>query len=447
MKNMLKLATPVVLTYLGLMLMGFVDLLFVGRVSPTAIGAVGVGTSIFIWFMIFGIGLLTGMDYPISHAFGAGKTEEGHRVLNQGLIVSVIMSVPLTVMLLFLNHHLAVFGFNPQILSETQGYLEVIAWSLLPTFVFSALRQYLQAIGIARPALVILVVANVLNALANYALIFGKWGMPALGTVGSAWATFVSRGFMMIVMAIYVWRWDAKHHQYFKKVVFQYERDLMKTLLRLGTPSALQMLFEVGVFATSTTLAAKLTASELAAHQIVLNTASMTFMVPMGISSATAVLVGQHMGKNDFRGARITGWRGFALGVGFMAFSAVMLLLFPDAILSIYTTDSQVLEVGKSLLLVVALFQLSDGAQVVGTGALRGIADTHSPMYVNLVGHWALGLPVGVYLCFSLHWGVKGLWVGLSSGLTLVALTLVFIWWKKSHLLKSRTVVEIADFA
>jgi MATE family multidrug resistance protein len=190
------------------------------------------------------------------------------------------------------------------------------------------------------------------------------------------------------------------------------------------------MSFEVGVFAAATALASRLSAQELAAHQVVLNTASMTFMVPLGISSATAVLVGQALGRNRMRQAARMGWKGLAYGIGFMAISSVSLLVFRHQILGVYTRDARVMEVGGQILLIAALFQLSDGAQTVATGALRGLGDTRTPMIVNLVGHWGIGLPVGIFLAFYRGWGLQGIWTGLSLGLTAVAVSLMWVWWR-----------------
>jgi MATE family multidrug resistance protein len=430
---MLELALPVVLTNLGLMLMGVVDVIFVGHVSATAIGAVGLGTSIFYWLFIFGIGLLMGLDYLVSFAEGAQRPEDGHHALVQALIATTALSVPLTALLLILSHHLDWFGINPAVQLETTHYLDVIAWSLWPALIFSAARQYLTARGVARPAMIILVLANLLNAVVNYVLIFGHWGFAPMGVTGSAVATLASRLAMMISMGIYLLLWDRRRDRLFEKFPLAYDREKMRAFLKLGLPSAFQMTFEVGVFGLSTALAARLTADALAAHQIVLNIASLTFMVPLGLSSATAVLVGQALGRGDPKEATHMGWYGLGLGVGFMGFSGLMLYVFAQPILSIFTNDPGVRIFATQIILIAALFQLSDGAQAVTTGALRGVGDTRSAMIANLCGHWLVGLPVGLLLCFKLGWGLQGLWVGLSLGLTVVAAVLLAIWRLRSR--------------
>ncbi len=425
---MLELALPVVISYLGLMTMGLVDLICVGRISATALGAVGVGTSIFAWAMVLGMGLLTGLDYLVSHSFGAGKRHEGHIFWAQGFWLSWALGIPMTLVLLFVAHHLEWLGLNPDVIAPSREYLFILAFSLIPVYLFTASRQYLQAQGIARPAAIILILANLLNAWANWAWVLGHAGFPAMGAKGSAYATLAARLFMVLAMFGAQWLFDRNRENHFGHHRVPLRHDSMKQLLKLGIPSALQMTFEVGVFALSTTLAARLTASALAAHQIVLNIASMTFMVPLGLSSATAVLVGREMGRGAPEAAARVGWKGLGIGVGFMALSCICLLTFSTPLIEFYTTDAEVRATALNILLIAALFQLSDGAQVIASGALRGLADTKSSMITNLLGHWGIGLPVGVTLCFVYGRGLPGIWTGLALGLTTVAASLVWQW-------------------
>jgi MATE family multidrug resistance protein len=241
---------------------------------------------------------------------------------------------------------------------------------------------------------------------------------------------------MLIGLLGYFLVWDRKHERKWNWNRLRYQASAMAEIFRIGFPAALQMTFEVGVFAVSTTLAASLNATDLAAHQIVLNTASLTFTIPLGVGAATAVLVGQALGKKEWQTATRVGWRGFGLGVSFMAFSCLVLLGFSESILRFFTQDEGILLVGRSILFVAALFQLSDGIQTVGTGALRGLGDTQSAMYCNLCGHWLVGLPLGALLCFRWGWGLRGIWIGLSLGLTVVAAGILIQWWRKSRKLQ-----------
>jgi MATE family multidrug resistance protein len=433
---MLELALPVIISYLGIMTMGLVDLICVGRVSPVALGAVGVGTSIFSWFMIFGMGLLAGLDYLVSHAYGADKKHEAHLSWAQGFWVSWILGIPTTLALIYVSQHLDWLGINPEVIAPSRDYLFILSLSLIPVYLFGASRQFLQAQGVARPAAVILIVANLVNALANWILVLGHAGFPAMGAIGSAYATTMARIFMMLSIFGVHFLHDRRRDNHFQHFGIPINKDSMRKLIKLGLPSALQMTFEVGGFAFSTTLAARLASQALAAHQIVLNVASMTFMVPLGISSATAVLVGREMGRGDKIAAARVGWKGLGIGVGFMAVSSLCLLLFSTYIIEFYTTNPEVHAMAANILLIAALFQLSDGAQVVASGALRGLADTKTAMIANLFGHWGIGLPVGMALCFAYGRGLAGLWIGLALGLTAVAVSLV---WRWSHLSRKST--------
>ena len=433
MRQFIQLAVPVILSYVGIMAMGMVDLLFVGRVSAAAIGGVGVGTSWFSGLMIFGIGLLAGLDYLVSHAWGAGERERGYRYFQQGLIVAAGISLPITLMLWVLSYQLSRIGVNPEVIAHAGPYLRVVALSMLPSLVFTACRQYLQAQGSARPLIIIMILANGINALLNDALIFGHFGAPAMGSVGSAWATLFSRVFMLAALASWLVWLDAREDRLIARIPFALDRVALRRVLVLGVPSALQMSLEVGVFVVVTQFAARMRAVDLAAHQIVMNVASFTFMVPLGVSAATAVLVGQALGAGDKRRAVRRGYEGLALGMGFMALSGLFLLRFPFFVLSKYTQDPDVMQVGTQLLFLTAVFQLADGAQVVASGALRGVADTVTAMVANLCGHWLVGLPVGLICAFSFNMGLRGLWIGLSTGLITVAVVLLARWMIKSR--------------
>jgi MATE family multidrug resistance protein len=428
MLQLLRLAWPVILSYLALMIMGLVDLLFVGRVSPEAVGAVGIGTAVFSWFMMIGIGVLTGLDPLVSQAFGAGDREGCHRSFVQGLWAALWAGIPLTGLIFLGSYHLDRFGVHPDVVREAGPFLRILAFTILPVFLFTATRQYLQAMSLTKPGLVVVVIANLVNALVGYVLVFGRFGFPALGSEGAAWATALARVFMAVSILLYAFYWDRNHDGWFSKVSFALDRERMARLLRLGVPAALQLLFEVGVFALATVLAGRFRPVDLAAHQIVLNVASLTFMVPLGLGAAAAVLVGQSVGRGDWSQARSWGWRSMGLGMSFMAVSAVTLLVLPRTILGAYTTDSAVIEVARGILLLAALFQLSDGAQAVATGALRGLGETRVSAIIHFLGHWFVGLPLGVALGFYWGWGLRGLWVGLSVGLTAVAIALTLRW-------------------
>ena len=432
---MVRLAVPVVVAELGWIAMGIVDIAMVGRLGAAAIGAVGVGSVLFIAVVVFGIGVLLGLDPLIAQAYGAGRLDECHRWLFHGLGLSLMLALPLTLVTAVVIAPLVRWGLDPAVNHLVIPYFSIILWSILPLLLYTALRRYLQAIGLVTTVMAALVSANLINVLVNWLLVFGNLGAPRLGVDGAAWATCLSRVYMAVFLFIAVWRHDRRQHTGLWQAPRRLELHRLRQLTALGFPAAIQVTLEVGVFAVVTALAGRLEPAILAAHQIVLNIASVTFMVPLGVGSAGAVRVGHAVGRLDGPGARHAGWAALVLGGGFMSCAGIVFVLAPRPILGLFTVEPTVIQLGVSLLLVAALFQLFDGLQGVATGVLRGLGDTRTPMLWNLAGHWVVGLPVGYVLCFELGWGVLGLWVGLSVGLTLVGAVLVATWWYRARAL------------
>jgi MATE family multidrug resistance protein len=424
---MARLAGPVATAELGWMAMGLVDTMMVGRVSAEAIGAVSIGSHLFFAIAIFGMGMLLGLDYLVAHAFGAGRIADARRALVQGVYLSAMLSVVLTAVVLIVLPRLESLGIRPEIARQAVPYLRALLWSLLPLLLYATLRRYLQALGMVRVVMVALVSANVINALVNWVLVFGHLGFPAMGAEGSGWATSMSRVYMFVFLLISVIRHE-RRAEGGMSLPWRFDAKRLFELMRLGLPSALQTGLEVGVFTAATILAGSLSAVQLAAHQVALGAAAFSFMVPLGISSAAAVRVGQAMGRIDAIGAARAGWTALLLGGGFMSGAAVAFIVAPSWIIRIFTNDAAVLQTGVALLGVAAVFQLFDGLQVVATGVLRGTGDTRTAMLANLAGHWLLGLPVGYALCFWYGAGVVGLWIGLCTGLVIVSIVLIAVW-------------------
>jgi len=430
---MLALAGPVVLAEIGWMVMGFVDTAIVGRLGPEAIGAVGVGTAIFGTLAIFGMGLLLGLDTLVSQAYGARNLASCHRALIDGLYLSAIVALPLLGIAWLANWSLEYWGLPPAVLRLAGPYFSILTWSLPPLLLYAAFRRYLQAMGLVAAVTFALISANVINAGANWVLVFGHFGLPALGTDGSALATLASRVYMALVLLVAILVHNHRGRLGLFAVSWRFAGRGIAALFRLGLPAAGQVTLELGVFSAVTALAGRVGEASLAAHQIVLTLAGLTFMVPLGVGSAAAVRVGHAVGRRDPRGARQAGWTALVLGFGFMSCAAAAFVLFPVPLVHVFTASSPVVALGTSLLAVAAMFQVFDGVQGVATGVLRGLGDTRTPMVTNLVGHWLLGLPVGYSLCFLAGWGVVGLWIGLSTGLIAVALRLLTVWTRRSH--------------
>jgi MATE family multidrug resistance protein len=432
---MLRLALPLILAELAWLSMGIVDTMMVGHLpnSAEAIGGASLAGVIFSVAGIFGIGLLMGMDTLVSQSFGAGDTEDCNKSLWNMLYLTLPMAPALMALVELSLYFLHRFGINRGVEDVAEPYMQTLLWSTLPLLLYSGCRRYLQGVDDVKPVPFVLITANVINAAGNWLLIYGRFGLPAMGTQGSALSTVVARIYMAAAMMFFVIRHDRRIGGRLWHVSKRPEFDRMWRLLRIGFPSAGQIAFEIGVFSFATAVVAKLDARSLAAHQIALSAVSFSYMVPLGISSAAAVRVGQAMGRGDAPGARREGWTAVRLAMYFMGAMAVMFLAIPGLIARIFTPDPQVIASSTGLLAIAAGFQLFDGAQVVATGALRGMGDSHTAALVNLIAYWFIGIPAGWELCFRYGWGARGVWAGLCIGLVLIGSALLWTWERKTR--------------
>src|SRR3984893_8251611 len=434
-RPMVRLAIPLVLAELGWMTMGIVDTMMVGRQahSAEAMGAVSLGSILYMAVAIFGTGLMLGLDTLVSHSYGAGDVEDCHRSLVNGVYLSIAITPVLMGIVRVIEPVLHAVKIDPSVLDQTIPYLRALNWGTLPLLLYFVFRRYLQGMSLAKPVMFALVSANLVNLAGNWILIWGHWGFPAMGTVGSGWSTCVARIYMMGVLLVYSVYYDHRHQTGLREARRIPDFFRIWQLVQLGFPAATQFGMEVGVFAIATTLIGKLGAVPLASHQIALNTVSLTYMVPLGISSAAAVRVGQALGRGDPHGASRAGWTAMLLGTGFMGFMTILFLAAPQYITRIYTPDPAVVGAAGTLLFVGGFFQLFDGMQTVATGALRGAGDTRTPTACHLIFYWVVGLPLGAYLCFHLGWGAPGLWIGLSVALILIGCALLYFWRRKER--------------
>ena len=428
LRPLLRLAGPVILAEIGWMSMGLVDTAMVGRLGPAAIAATGMGNGVFTAIMIFGAGLMLGVDALVSRAMGAGRPDDGVRWLHQAVVLALIVAPIIMAVTWIAFLTIGAWGLNQQIAVLAKPYLAVVSLGALPLMLYSAFRRYLQGIHVVQPMVYALITANLVNAGANAVLIYGLYGMPALGVVGAAWSTCIARLYLAVFFYVVIRREHRRRGAAHPHVPFAVDTQRLWRLFAFGAPAAGQITLEVGVFVLATALAARLDAVSSASHQIALNIVSTGFMVPLGLASAGAVRVGHAVGTRDMRRARHAGWTALLLGAAIMVMLGTILFAFPVLMLSAFTMDADVLALGSRLLAVAAAFQLFDGTQAVTTGVLRGIGDTRTPMLMNVIGHWVLGLPIGYALCFRFGWGVLGLWIGLSVGLIFCAVALTFTW-------------------
>lgn len=426
----LRLALPLVLAELGWMSMAIVDTMMVGRLpnSAAAMGAVSLGSNLFTVLALFGGGLLMGLDTLVSQAFGAGQREDCHRSLLNSIYLSIVLTPFLAAPVWLLPSLLGSMHVDPAALALTIPYTKALVAGLFPLLLYFAVRRCLQAMNMVKPVAFALVTANLVNAGGNLVLIYGKWGLPAMGAVGSGWSTSISRLYMAGVLVGYLLWYDRRHRTELLKTPVEPDLQRIRRLITLGFPAAMQFTLESGVFALATALIARLGAVPLASHQIALNTVAFTYMVPLGIASAAAVRVGQAIGRKDPQGAGDAGGTAIFLGASFMTCMSVVLLAVPRWIARAYTPDEAIIHSTISLLMAGAAFQLFDGIQTVATGALRGAGDTRTPMLCHFTAYWVIGLPLGAWLCFRLGWGAFGLWAGLSLALILIGIVLLLVW-------------------
>jgi MATE family multidrug resistance protein len=426
----LRLAIPLVLAELGWMSMAIVDTMMVGRLpnSAAAISAVSLGGILVHTLAFFGGGLLIGLDTLVSQAFGAGLREDCHRSLVHGIYLSLALTPLLMAPVWFFAPLLRALNIPPDILALTIPYSKALAWGTLPLLLYFAVRRSMQGMNMVGPIAFALITANIINAFGNWILIYGKLGAPAMGAVGSGWSTAWARIYLAAVLVAYLLWYDSKHRTDLLRTPIQPDLQRIRRLIALGFPAAMQISLEIGVFALVTALIGRLGATALAGHQIALNTVSLTYMVPLGVSSAAAVRVGQAIGRKDPTGAANAGGSAIFYGAAFMTLAGLVLLLIPRWISRVYTPDESIIRRAVVLLAAGAAFQLFDGIQTVATGALRGAGDTRTPMFCHFTAYWIIGLPLGAWLCFRRGWGAFGLWAGLSLALILIGIVLLFVW-------------------
>ena len=420
---MYALALPVVAVQLGMMLMGVVDTLMVGHVSPQALAATALGNLYFFAVSIFGMGLLMALDPLVAQAVGARDEDAIARAVQRGIVLSIALTIVTALALWPAESSLRMLGQPADVVPQAATYALWRIPGVPPFFLFILVRQTLQAMGRVAPIVAAVAAANVLNALLDWALIYGELGAPRLEVLGASLATSISQWVLALALLAVVWR-DLRAYVHPIRPGALAARPLLRTTA-LGVPIGLQYALEYGAFAVVALMMGWIGTIPMAAHQIAINLASLTFMVPFGVSAAASVLVGQAIGRGDDEGARRAATSALAFGVGFMVLSAAVFLAVPELLARAYSGDAAVVSLAAVLLPIAGLFQVFDGTQSVGAGILRGIGDTRAPMVINLIGFWALGLPASYALGFTLGYGARGVWWGVVLGLFAVAALLV----------------------
>lgn len=418
------LAYPVVLSQLGHIMVSVFDSLMVGQIGTLPLAAASLGNSIFMITLVFGLGVSYSITPLIAAADGRKNYTRISLLLLNGLVSNVLLGILLFIAGYFLSPYITFLDQPDDVVKLAVPYINILFLSMVPLMVFQAFRQFAEGLSLTKQAMYISLVANTLNIILNYILIYGKLGFEPMGLVGAGWATFISRVVMALMMAGYVL--FAKRFEIFRHFLRLRHLSFLHIyrIFKLGLPISGQMIFEMGAFSFSAIMIGWLGAKELAAHQIAINVASVTYMMASGIAAAATIRVGNQKGMGNFRGMRVAGLSSFAMGALFMLGSGLLMIAGNQLIPMLYIDDVEVIEIASTLLIIAALFQISDGVQVVGLGALRGLEDVRIPSLISLLAYWVIGLPTGYLLCFKLGFGVNGVWTGLLVGLSVAAILL-----------------------
>ncbi len=417
-KKIVVLALPIVVGQLGQMLMSVTDTIMVGRLGAQPLAAASIANALFTLVMVVGFGVSVAVTPLTAIARGAGRDSECGVVLRQGLIVNLFFGCLLCAVCLGLAQCIQYMNQPREIVAPAAGYLMVLGISMLPFMLFQNYRQFAEGVNFLKPAMVVTLLANGVNVLANWVFIFGNLGVPQMGVMGAGIATICSRVFMAVVL---IWIVMVSPEMKIFDPSLRYRKidfSMMKKLLSIGIPAGCQYFFEVSAFAASSIMVGWIGTIPLAAHQIALSLASVSFTVAMGISAAGSIQVSHALGRRDLQATRVAGFSTAILCGGFMASAGLVFILFRHLLPGLYISQKEVMDIAATLLIIVAFFQISDGTQAVGLGILRGLTDMKLPTLFTLVAYWGIGLPTGYFLGFSLGWGIYGVWIGLLASLT-----------------------------
>ncbi len=430
--TLLKIGSPVILAQLLQMSMSFVDTVMAGRLSPEDLAAVAVGSSILMPFIVLCLGTMMAVTPIVAQNVGGRELFRIGKNARQVLWLSQILALPSFFVLRNLDGAFALIGVTDDIIPIASGYLKAISWGIFPAYAYGALRYFNEGLSVTRPAMFVALIGTLINIPANYVLMFGKLGFPQLGAIGTGYASAIVFTVMFIGMFWFTYSYESyKRFEIFSRFRLP-EKKYLKELLRIGVPIGISSTMEVTMFAVVSLLVSTISTAAIAGHQVAINFAAMMFMIPFGLSVAISARVGNSIGRKRPDEARFRGYVGVGVSCCIMTVTALIIFLFPEQITAIYTDDAPVTEIAVQLLFMAAVFQISDGLQVSGFGALRGLKDTKVPMYVNLVAYWILGIPFAYYMGFIAGYGAPGLWMGLIAGLTVAGILHNIRFYKKT---------------
>lgn len=420
------LALPVCFSNVGQILVDVVDNFFVGRIGTTPQAAVMLSGTFYILALVFAIGMAYGITPLVAEKAGNNGRREITQLLKNAFLANFLISTLMFLLLFACTPLLRYLDQPVAVVDIAIPFLNVIMFSLIPLSFFFTLKQFAEGLSDTKTAMYISLAANVLNIILNYALVFGKLGAPALGVMGSCWATFISRCAMAVGMYFYIY-FSPRYRVYRDGFRMRnFSREVMRKLFKTGVPAGLQFMFEVGAFSAAGIFVGWLDDRSMAAHRIALGLAACTYMVASGIGAAATVRVGNFFGKQQREELRRAGYSALLLSLCFMALSALVFVLLRQPLASGFNKDHSVTDLAASLLIIAAFFQLSDGTQVVALGMLRGVQDMKAPTWITLVAYWVIALPASLLLGFAFHLGAHGIWYGFVIGLTAAAVGLLW---------------------
>ena len=434
----LRLASPMVLTNLTQSAIQATDVVLLGWLGPKSLAAGALGSNIYVAFLIFGMGLVTAASPLMSRKIGSmpHSVRDVRRTVRQTMWAAVTMAIPVMLILWHAETLLIWLGQDPALAAQAAKFVRAIEWGFLPALFYLVMRSYVAALERPAWALLIGVFGVVFNACLNYSLIFGKMGLPALGVVGADIGSTITQTMMFAGMAIVV----STHKRFRRYRLFgrfwRADWPRYKTVWKLGGPIAMTLGLEITIFNAAVFLMGIVGTAALAAHAVAIQVASFSFMVPLGLSQAATVRVGLALGRRDAGGITRAGWTAWAMGVGFMTCTAVLMWTMPRPIIGLFldthsAADAPVIDLAVSFLAIAAIFQIVDGMQAVGAGMLRGLHDTKIPMLFAAFGYWVVGFGVALFLGFHRHMGGVGIWIGLASGLAVVAVLMLARWLRR----------------
>jgi MATE family multidrug resistance protein len=432
-RKTLSLAYPVIIGQLGMIMMGVVDSVMVGSIGASPLAGASLGNSLFVLVFMIGLGISIAVTPLVAIAVGGNRYEECGILFRQSLLVDMVTGVILALIVILCSDLLIYLDQPLEAVTQAQSYSKILGLSIIPSMLFAAYKQFIEGFSVMKPAMVVVLLANLINAFFNWLLIFGKFGFPALGLDGAGWATFASRIFMALVLMTYVMR-AKKFREY--DVTFHFKSintKIIKKIIALGLPGGMQYFFEVGAFSFAVIMVGWLGTNQLAAHQIAVNLASISFMCAVGVSAAGSIRVGNAVGRKSIIETRRAGFTAIIVSASIMSCFGILFVILRRFLPALYIDNRVVISFASSILVIAALFQISDGVQAVGIGVLRGLTDVKGPTFITFIAYWILALPIAYLLGFVFKYGIIGVWIGLFLGLTASATMLTFRFNRKSR--------------